>query len=332
MERSIYKSKRLEYLDMIKGFGILLVILGHAYPVNNIRIWIHSFHMPLFYIISGCIFYHTNTIQKNIKGLIKSKLMNLLIPYLTFNIVYILINYLLSKFSLDVLYHDIETVILLNGIVALWFLPSLFICECTFILLKKIITKDSLVIILISFLFTLSLFIPSVFLNSILLVMYRSFIGLGFFAFGYYLFKYIKELEINYFIIILMLFVNILLSEINGFVNLFQLRFNNIVLYLICSLLGSLTIILLMKKIRTIKFLTYFGKNSLIILCTHQCIMSFFRVISGNDLTGYVSGFILFILTIIIEIPIIEIINRYIPFIIGKSSNHLNLNKKLVKV
>lgn len=58
------------WLDGLKGFGILLVILGHVlsgyldawtfpeaffsfYPV---RTWIYSFHMPLFFLISGYTF------------------------------------------------------------------------------------------------------------------------------------------------------------------------------------------------------------------------------------------------------------------------------------
>ena len=50
---------RLEYLDAAKGLGILLVILGHIYAWNpniNRKIlvtWIYSFHMPLFFILSG---------------------------------------------------------------------------------------------------------------------------------------------------------------------------------------------------------------------------------------------------------------------------------------
>ena len=28
-------NKRMEYLDYVKGFGILLVVLGHVYAGNN---------------------------------------------------------------------------------------------------------------------------------------------------------------------------------------------------------------------------------------------------------------------------------------------------------
>lgn len=40
-----------DYIDLAKGFGILLVILGHGmFPCHFV---IDSFHMPLFFILSG---------------------------------------------------------------------------------------------------------------------------------------------------------------------------------------------------------------------------------------------------------------------------------------
>lgn len=88
---------------------------------------------------------------------------------------------------------------------------------------------------------------------------------------------------------------------------------------------------MLFKKIENINLLIYFGRNSLIILCTHQCIMSLIRVIFRNDLTGMISGFIMFLIVILIEIPVIEIINRYLPFIIGKKYDSCK-NVKIVNM
>ena len=58
------------WLDGLKGFGILLVILGHVlsgyldawtfpeayFSFYFVRSWIYSFHMPLFFLISGYTF------------------------------------------------------------------------------------------------------------------------------------------------------------------------------------------------------------------------------------------------------------------------------------
>lgn len=54
-------QNRIAYIDALRGFAILLVIVGHLIqfnyssgienPIFNI---IYSFHMPLFFFISGC--------------------------------------------------------------------------------------------------------------------------------------------------------------------------------------------------------------------------------------------------------------------------------------
>jgi polysaccharide biosynthesis protein PslL len=49
-------SKRIEYLDIAKGIGILLVVLGHNdFEVISpfVQRMIYSFHMPLFFFLSG---------------------------------------------------------------------------------------------------------------------------------------------------------------------------------------------------------------------------------------------------------------------------------------
>ena len=49
--------KRDPFIDMLKGIGILLVIWGYSslFLFNEI----YSFHMPLFFFLSGC-FFKTN--------------------------------------------------------------------------------------------------------------------------------------------------------------------------------------------------------------------------------------------------------------------------------
>ena len=46
-------SERYTWIDCIKGIGIFLVVLGHIYKDNYIGQWIYSFHMPLFFMLSG---------------------------------------------------------------------------------------------------------------------------------------------------------------------------------------------------------------------------------------------------------------------------------------
>lgn len=49
-------GERLDHIDACKGIGILLVILGHTNVPSIVHTIIYSFHMPLFFIISGYLF------------------------------------------------------------------------------------------------------------------------------------------------------------------------------------------------------------------------------------------------------------------------------------
>ena len=48
--------RRLDEFDILKGIGILLVMLGHTPVVLNLHNVIYSFHLPLFFIVSGYFF------------------------------------------------------------------------------------------------------------------------------------------------------------------------------------------------------------------------------------------------------------------------------------
>lgn len=70
--------QKLLWLDMAKGFTILLVVIGHSIPnasfANSI---IFSFHMPFFFIIAG---YTLNT-KKEFSEFFAAKVKRLLLPY-----------------------------------------------------------------------------------------------------------------------------------------------------------------------------------------------------------------------------------------------------------
>ena len=42
---------RLQWIDMAKGLGILLMILGHMHVGQPVRDFIYSFHMIMFVMI-----------------------------------------------------------------------------------------------------------------------------------------------------------------------------------------------------------------------------------------------------------------------------------------
>ena len=88
-------KKRVTYFDLAKGIGIILVVLGHMENIDApIRIWIASFHMPLFFVISGMLIAlkGEDSLAEGISSAVKKKAKGILIPYFWFSLMYIPID------------------------------------------------------------------------------------------------------------------------------------------------------------------------------------------------------------------------------------------------
>jgi fucose 4-O-acetylase-like acetyltransferase len=131
-------------LDIMKGIGILLVVFGHAigrqlpnFSDNPVYRVIYTFHMPLFFFISGYVMYET--IRGSRFQWLKNKLACLIIPHLIFSsifyfmvyfdIPYLNINHQMVPFPKWLIQSD-----LLNQ--GEWFLYSLFTCFCLLLLVN----------------------------------------------------------------------------------------------------------------------------------------------------------------------------------------------------
>lgn len=76
-------EKRIDWIDMAKGMGMILVVYGHvSFTPEWLDVWLCSFHMPLFFFLSGLTFNVDK--YSEFKLLIKNKIKTLVIPYLIF--------------------------------------------------------------------------------------------------------------------------------------------------------------------------------------------------------------------------------------------------------
>ena len=92
-------KKKIEWLAVLQGFSMLLVVIGHVSLTNQpgdpstpiatgIERTIYTFHMPLFIFISGWLFYFTCiSREKAYKDMLMSKVKRLAVPFLAFTLV-----------------------------------------------------------------------------------------------------------------------------------------------------------------------------------------------------------------------------------------------------
>lgn len=81
--KGVNYSKRIEYIDAMRGFTMFLVVMGHCvsflFPQTDGNVYIeifNSFRMPLFFFISGFVFYKSSRVwdKQSIKEFFKKKL------------------------------------------------------------------------------------------------------------------------------------------------------------------------------------------------------------------------------------------------------------------
>ena len=119
-----------------------------------------------------------------------------------------------------------------------------------------------------------------------------------------------------------------------------HLNLQNPWIYLILGTTGSLGCILLCMSIPNIPLLTFYGQNSLIIMCTHlnfyvlRISMRLYLFLASELPGANDTMFAVFSLvgTFVLLIPIILIIRMFFPFVLGKKKikNKKMEEKKLV--
>lgn len=92
--------ERNKQVDIIRGGAILLVVLEHALGTsdNFLAKIILSFHMPVFFILSGYLAHEK--IIGDFGTVIKKKVKRLLIPQITLAILSLLYNFFIGKLVL----------------------------------------------------------------------------------------------------------------------------------------------------------------------------------------------------------------------------------------
>lgn len=115
------KKSRLEWVDIAKGIAIIMMVVGHSTIPDFANRFIYSFHMPLFFIMSG---YTSNFAKHGVGDYLRKKTSSLLVPF----IIYSIINIVLQSYAYDIPLDDYTYCLLRQGwqAVPLWFIPVLF--------------------------------------------------------------------------------------------------------------------------------------------------------------------------------------------------------------
>ncbi|AKB68185.1 acyltransferase family protein [Methanosarcina mazei] len=148
---------RLHWIDSLKGIGIMLVVLAHHSLPIALDTYIFSFHMPLFFFISGFLF-DFGKYAESASNFVKGRFRSLIVPYFCFALITCLFYYMMDELftpgvpSIEFfkhiilvensILHGVSHILLGFGLAVsynspLWFLTCLFVTELLFYGLTK---------------------------------------------------------------------------------------------------------------------------------------------------------------------------------------------------
>jgi fucose 4-O-acetylase-like acetyltransferase len=328
-------ASRNKQIDIAKGIGILLIVFGHNWAVTHDKgemfKVIYSFHVPLFFFLSGVFMTYNNSLFENIIKKSDSYLKPYYIACLIAGLFIVLyekknpINYFIR-----ILYG--------NGLVIpwtwvpLWFLPHLwavslfsYLCNRQGNLASKPIFFKAMFlmcILLIGYIgidFFLNTRLPGTHIVlpglplSVDLILISSF----FFLLGSFLKESVLNLKFNWltFIVAVFSFALFHLAS-NSTIELNLRRYDNIFISTIEALLGIYIIISLSVMIKgnliISGILSYIGMASLFIMIFHHPIevktFRFINSINGNQYM--VSAITSFFMAVLIPLLFYELIRK----------------------
>lgn len=278
------KRTRIEWIDTAKGLGILLVMLGHL-EIDALEEWIYSFHMPMFFFLSGYVF----KAESDFFTFLKKKCRTILIPYFFMGFLIILyetiIDLIDKTYTFKGLLEKLHTLLIQIRGWDLWFLASLFWLNIIFFILIKL-CRNAYIALAVTILFSYGGFYyysqkgTGLFWNIDV-----CFFSLFFFALGYLL-KSKFSVQIMHFLkskthtleaFILCWVINIICHRISytlssQMLEMYMGTYGIPVLSYTAAVAGTFGVIIFANKLHN-HIIRYIGKNSLIYFALHQGIM-----------------------------------------------------------
>lgn len=317
------KTIRLDYIDVYKGIGILLMVMGHIEFGDKFDYWIHGFHMPMFFFVTGYLYKESN----NFLLFFIKKFKSLIMPYFFFSLIHLFLFFLVTGVYLEqiiaiLLYSNTDNMPI-SG--ALWFLQSLFFSNMIFYWINKYRSYNKLIIVLILIIFGLTInynFNLPFSLNS-------SLIGIGLMYAGNS-FKHLNldkkgNIKSNIFLFI----IGSILIMLNGYVNMRSGEYSNPIIFYVASIIMSISILNTCINIKVnslifIKVLKVFGKESLIYLSLNQIVILALNKILSLNVVSWLNNIVLIKLFLLV-------FTMFALFILSRIFNRTALKKLIGK-
>jgi acyltransferase len=327
------KGERVHWIDIAKGIGIIFIIYGHMLGSQDYRHLLYSFHIPLFFFLSGAVYNPKKYI--NFFNFLKKSSKSLLLPYLAFAFIFFAVWLAQTRpanlFSPEIIRQFLSifyansnnNLMIFNNL--LWFLPVLFATRLLFALISKYFTKIKSIGLILIF-FSVFGYLFSVYAVNIKLPfgIETALSSVVFYGAGYLwnqsgkakqsIFKY------KYLLLPLLLITGFYISNIDFLASGHQIdmrlsHLNNYFYFYFAAFCGIFAWISFSQILNKNSLLEKIGRNTLILFVWHQLVFTylsmFLNLIPGLSIIKNMKTFIPLIYTLISITVILSIDSIY---------------------
>lgn len=355
MDKNISKESRINWIDELKGFILLLVCLGHTninipfWGGGNLIVICQAFRMSTFFFLSGLLF--STRRYPDIHSYIKSKTKVLLVPYILLSVLFSFLDPRLYDLSLierlgyrnpssniyssfDFLIEEFISIFYYGfpiTIGPLWFVLTLYFVCILFFIIHHILKNNTKGLTIYAVLCLIIGWLLNIYHLSLPFCFSIIFTASFFFALGYLTktkLKYITEITTIKLGIIIILLIPIYFYaiNINGIINLYINELgNNFWGYILSTVSGifliSCIFIFINKFINNSivqGILKNIARNALIILSVHYWVITCCKIFFySNTKEAYFPWFVTFIMIIVTTLAI-PLFRNKLYMLIGK--------------
>lgn len=335
------KPGRIEWIDILRALAMYLVVIGHATVINTpdtYRFYIYSFHMPLFFMISGAAYY----LQMRSKSwkfgtFVKNKARGLLWPYVTLNIIALgiwLFNFKILSHSESTICQKIYGAIYSNEEYlggpsnATWFLTTLFLVTVLFYLVSRWSAGNENNLILAVMILAVMGYACSMDTDTADLPWHLTTvpIALAMFLIGYLTLKHWKHVEHflggtlkQIMVFVICLITGYLCARGNVKISMSANYYGSFILFMGSSICFSAAMMILAMWLPKFRILKFIGRNTIVYLAFHAPMFRFIEVVSERTRRIFESYPVLVsTLVFIALIPVAYVFENYLGVLLGR--------------
>lgn len=325
-------GKRIDFVDLTKGICIILVVMTHiggAFNLLDKNSMISCFRMPLYFFISGVFFKS----YEGLLGFVVRKINKLIIPFLFFYLSAFLLKYIVWKifpgaFQLPVSWSELLAVFHGHDLIRfnppIWFLIALFNCNVLFYFIHFLREKHLPAMFALTLLIGCTGFYLGKMNITIPFYIDIAMTALPFYVAGFWIRRY------NFFlfpshrfdkfipasVIVALIIMYFTATTLGMRTNNYS---GNIFQVYIAAFAGIFMIMLLCKKVKKLKVVSYLGRYSIITLSIHGPLLHFIGPVAARYIhNGWLQAIALLVLTMGISILSTPFFLKVIPQVVAQ--------------